>query len=97
MSLFLLEVTCNLLLTNLKRSVSFIQKQQVNIWTEDILTRVICPKKNMGLSDNKCDKRIINESDKTHLVQGTQKSNKNIIYLKIREKTKDKKLSIVAR
>ena len=30
----------------------------------DILTGAICPEKNMGLSDNKYDKRIINESDK---------------------------------
>ena len=64
MPLFLLEVTCNLLLTNLKRSVSLTQKWQVNIWTEDILIGVVYPKKNMGLSNNKYDKRIINESDK---------------------------------
>ena len=30
----------------------------------DILAGAICPKKNMSLSDNKYDKRIINESDK---------------------------------
>ena len=41
MPLFLLEVTYNLLLTNFKRSVSVIQKWQVNIWTEDILTGAI--------------------------------------------------------
>ena len=49
----------------------------------DILTGAICPKKNMGLSDNKCDMRVINESDKTHSAQGTHKSNNNTIYLKI--------------
>ena len=52
-------------------------------------------RRNMGLSDNKCDKRIINESDKTHPVQGTHKSNNNTIYLKIGEKKiENKKLSI---
>ena len=50
----------------------------------------------MSLLDNKCDKKIINESDKLLSVQETQKSNNNIICLKTREKTKDKKLSIVA-
>ena len=50
------------------------------------LIGAICPKKNMGLSDNKCDKRIINESDKTHPAQGTHKSNNNTIYLKTRGK-----------
>ena len=44
MPLFLLEVTCNLLLTNLKRSVSVTQEWQVNIWTEDILTGAILSK-----------------------------------------------------
>ena len=50
----------------------------------------------MGLSDNKYDKRIINELDKTHPAQGTHKSNNNTIYLKIGEKTGDKKFSLVA-
>ena len=54
----------------------------------DILTGAICPKKNMSLSDNKCDKKIINESDKNHSAQGTHKSNNNTIYLKTREKEK---------
>ena len=51
----------------------------------------------MGLSDNKCDKRIINESDKIHPAQGTHKSNNNTIYLKTGGKIEDKKLSIVVR
>ena len=51
----------------------------------------------MGLSDNKYDKRIINESDKTHSAQGTHKSNNNIIYLKTGGKIGDKKFSLVAR
>ena len=58
MPLFLLEVTCNLLLTNLKRSVSVTQKRQVNIWTEDILIGDILSKQKMSLSDNKYDKRF---------------------------------------
>ena len=47
-------------------------------------------REDMDLSDNKCDKRIINESNKLFSVQETQKSNNNIIYLKIK-KIEDKK------
>ena len=46
----------------------------------------------MSLSDNKCDKKIINESDKLFSAQGTQKSNNNTLYLKSGEKIKDKNL-----
>ena len=42
----------------------------------------------MSLSDNKYDKRIINESDKIHPAQGTQKSKSNTIYLKTGGKEK---------
>ena len=51
----------------------------------------------MSLSDNKCDMRIINESDKTHSAQGTHKSKNNTIYLKTGGKTEDKKIRIKAR
>ena len=37
----------------------------------------------MSLSDNKCDKKIINESDKLLSAQGTEKSNNNTLCLKI--------------
>ena len=40
----------------------------------------------MGLSDNKCDKKIINESNKPLLAQETQKSNNNTLCLKSRRK-----------
>ena len=56
-----------------------------------------CPKKNMNLSDNKCDKKIINKSNKLLSAQGIQKSNNNTICLKSGEKIEDKKLNIVAR
>ena len=51
----------------------------------------------MSLSENKCNKKIINESDKLFSMQGTQKSNNNTIYLKIGGKTEDTKLSLVVR
>ena len=47
---------------------------------------------NIGLSDNKYDKKIINESDKLLLAQGTHKSNNNTICLKSGRKTEDKNL-----
>ena len=64
----------------------------------DILTGAICPKKNMGLLGNKYDKRIINESDKTHSAQETFWSNNNIIFIwKLEEKKiEDKKLRLDA-
>ena len=53
----------------------------------------------MDLLDNKYDKKIINESDKTHSAQGTYKSNNNTISIWKLEKKKieDKKLNLVAR
>ena len=55
-------------------------------------------RRNMSLSDNKCDKRIINESNKKSSDARNTQSNNNIIYLKIEEKkTDDKKLSILAK
>ena len=49
MPLFLLDGTCNLFLTNLKRSVSVTQKRQVNIWIEDILTGAILSKEEIWI------------------------------------------------
>ena len=47
-------------------------------------------RRNMSSSDNKCDKKIINESDKLFSTHGTQKSNNNTKCLKSGEKIKDK-------
>ena len=43
----------------------------------------------MNLSNNKYDKRIINESDKLLSAHRTQKSNNNTKFLKSGEKTED--------
>ena len=41
--------------------------QTASLYRQKIfLQKSYCPRRDMGLSDNKCDKKIINESDKTH-------------------------------
>ena len=50
----------------------------------------------MGLSNDKCDKKIINESDKLLSMQRTYKSNNNTLCLKSGGKIEDSSM-IVAR
>ena len=38
-------------------------------------------RRDMNLSDNKCDKKITNESDKLHSAQGTQESNNDTLFI----------------